>query len=125
MIQGICHEMMREGWSIECMGCFGSGGALLQKHDRDSQKVAYKESFTINDFGAMDVYKDPVTDRRKASKKGRLDLIIDEDTGDYRTVRLADGVDVHPQSVMQTYYKDGIILTDDTFEAIRERAKIS
>ncbi len=125
MIEGICNAMMKEKWSIECMGCFGSGGALLQKHDRDSQKVAYKESFTINDFGAMDVYKEPVTDLNKASKKGRLDLIIDEDTKDYRTVRLADGVDVHPNSVMKTYYENGKILVDDTFEAIRERAKIS
>lgn len=123
MIEAICSSMMEAGWSIECIACFGSGGALLQKHNRDNQKVAYKESFTINDFGAMDVYKDPATDPGKASKKGRLDLLCID--GEYVTIRLEEGMDVHPDSVMQTYYCDGLILTDDNFEAIRERAKIS
>lgn len=124
MIGAILLNMKKAGWSASNIACFGMGGALLQKHNRDSLKVAYKESFTINDRGEVDVYKDPITDPGKASKKGRLDLILN-DNNEYETVRIPKGMEQHPQSVLQTYYKDGLILVDDNFQAIRDRAKLT
>lgn len=54
---------------------FGMGGALLQGVNRDSLKFAQKASYAIiNDVG-VDVYKDPITDKGKTSKKGILALV--------------------------------------------------
>merc|ERR1719181_2457342 len=53
---------------------FGSGGALLQKVHRDTFKCAFKCSeITINGKPSP-VFKDPITDPGKSSKKGRLTL---------------------------------------------------
>ena len=65
---------------------FGMGGGLLQKVDRDTMKWAMKASaIKINGFW-QDVYKDPVTDPGKVSKKGRQGLI--RDAAGWRTVPL-------------------------------------
>jgi hypothetical protein len=50
------------------------GGALLQKVNRDTQKFAYKCSAVFDGDYWLDVYKDPVTDPGKKSKRGLLDL---------------------------------------------------
>ena len=42
----ILENMKKHGWSADNLA-FGSGGALLQRLDRDTQKCAYKCSFTI------------------------------------------------------------------------------
>jgi nicotinamide phosphoribosyltransferase len=53
---------------------FGMGGALLQQLDRDTQKFAMKCSSAEVNGEWVDVFKDPVTDQVKASKKGRVTL---------------------------------------------------
>jgi nicotinic acid phosphoribosyltransferase len=63
--------MMQAGWSAENI-VFGMGGALLQKVDRDSLKFAMKASAASIDGVWHDVFKDPITDAGKKSKKGRL-----------------------------------------------------
>jgi len=123
MIPAILEALKQRGWSAENIACFGMGGQLLQSVTRDTFKVAYKESYTINDRGGVDVYKDPITDPGKTSKKGRLDLILVN--GEYETVKLEEGVEQHPDSVLVTYYKNGEILVDDTLEQIRERANLA
>ena len=44
---GILEALKAAGWSTENVG-FGSGGGLLQRLDRDTQKCAYKCSFAIH-----------------------------------------------------------------------------
>lgn len=69
---GICYEMLdkilgamkQESWSANNLA-FGSGGALLQKLDRDTQKCAFKCSSMTNENGLFNVYKDPITDPGK------------------------------------------------------------
>jgi nicotinamide phosphoribosyltransferase len=61
------------GWSADNIA-FGMGGALLQQLDRDTQKFAMKCSAAKINGEWVDVFKDPVTDRVKASKKGRVTL---------------------------------------------------
>ena len=47
-IKAICSAMKEKGWSISNI-LFGSGGALLQKLNRDTQKFAYKACMvTVN-----------------------------------------------------------------------------
>jgi nicotinamide phosphoribosyltransferase len=70
---GILEAMTEAGWATENMA-FGSGGALLQKLNRDTQKCAFKCSEVQVNGKVRDVFKDPVTDPGKKSKKGRLTL---------------------------------------------------
>ena len=101
---------------------FGSGGGLLQKVDRDTQKFAFKCCHALVDGKSVDVRKDPVTDPGKRSKGGRLDLI--KEAGEFRTVALENGVVAHPDSVMRTVYDMGEIKVRTTFDECRERMKL-
>ena len=47
----------------------GSGGGLLQKMDRDTQKCAFKCSMAIIDGKEVPVFKNPITDIGKKSKR--------------------------------------------------------
>lgn len=49
-------------------------GALLQRVHRDTQKCAFKCSYAITDGKEVNVFKTPITDMGKKSKKGRLTL---------------------------------------------------
>merc|ERR1712151_804392 len=59
---------------------FGSGGALLQRLDRDTFKCAFKCSEITVGKEKRAVFKDPITDPGKISKKGRLTLQKAADT---------------------------------------------
>ena len=106
--------------NIETLGfsatnvAFGMGGALLQKLNRDTQKFAVKCSEVTVDGKAIAVYKDPITDPGKTSKKGRLAL-IKTDTG-YETVS-SSGDDQ-----LVCVYENGKILQEQSLEEIRQRA---
>ncbi len=67
---------------------FGSGGALLQKLDRDTQKCAYKCCLAMANGRRYEVFKDPVTDPGKKSKAGDLTLV--KENGNYSTVKKED-----------------------------------
>lgn len=54
---------------------FGMGGALLQMVNRDTQKFAMKCSAAQVNGEWVDVFKEPVTDPGKSSKKGILDTV--------------------------------------------------
>jgi nicotinamide phosphoribosyltransferase len=95
---------------------FGMGGGLLQKLDRDTQKWAMKASaIKVNGFW-RDVYKDPVTDHEKVSKKGRQALI--RDAQGWRTVPAAEARD----NRLTPAYRNGKLLRQTTFDAVRTRA---
>ena len=95
---------------------FGMGGGLLQKVDRDTMKWAMKASAVkINGFW-QDVYKDPVTDPGKLSKKGRQALVHDADG--WRTVPATET----RENRMTPVYCDGKLLRHTTLDAIRARA---
>jgi len=102
---------------------FGMGGALLQSVNRDTQRFAMKASAICVNGEWRDVYKDPITDPGKTSKKGRLALIQQAGLGDvsYQTVR--EQYALEHDSIMKDVYVDGKLLVDDTFAAIRERAQ--
>jgi len=98
---------------------FGMGGGLLQKLNRDTQKFAFKcSSAQTEDKGVFDVYKDPVTDKGKMSKKGKLKLI--NDGYGFKTVKQDElGTDV-----LQVVFENGEIKKEYNFEEIRENAAI-
>ncbi|MDB4975883.1 MAG: nicotinate phosphoribosyltransferase [Myxococcaceae bacterium] len=101
---------------------FGSGGGLLQKVNRDTQKWAFKCCHAVVNGQAVDVRKRPVTDPGKRSKAGRLDLI--RTAQGFETVALPEGLDAHPESAMVTVFDQGRITYDTTFAACRARMEL-
>lgn len=79
----ILEALTDAGWSTTNI-TFGSGGGLLQKVNRDTQKFAFKCSSVTVDGVQRDVFKDPITDPGKKSKCGRLDLV--KRNGQYQTI---------------------------------------
>jgi nicotinamide phosphoribosyltransferase len=120
-IRQILQRLKAEGFSASNIA-FGIGGSLLQKVDRDTLKFAYKCSAIVTDGHLREVYKEPITDAGKNSKRGRLDLIRD-DGGDYQTVKIEDvNLMSAENSQLRTVFEDGALLIDDNLAAIRSRA---
>lgn len=113
-----------QNWSATNIA-FGSGGGLLQKVNRDTQKFAFKCCAIKRNGKVVKVYKDPITDPGKKSKRGRLDLVNWNDCEGkphYETVSLPDILPSHhPYSVMQVVFRDGQILVNTTIEECRAR----
>ena len=127
-IAAILENLAAQGFSATNIA-FGMGGALLQKVDRDTLKFAFKCSAIERNGVWQDVYKDPVTDSGKRSKRGRLDLVKSEDDAgglQYETVRLEDiqRDDAARSTAMRTVFQDGELYNgaDDTLGTIRDRA---
>jgi nicotinamide phosphoribosyltransferase len=122
-VNKILQRLKDEGMSASNIA-FGIGGSLLQKVNRDTMKFAYKCSAIVVDCSLREVYKQPVTDAQKISKRGRLDLIKSA-TG-FDTVKIESLAQVaKDDSAMRTVFENGELLVDDTLDAIRERALIS
>lgn len=120
-IELIIHAVKLNGYSIENV-VFGSGGALLQKVNRDSYKFAQKASAIKlrkedGTFEWKPIFKDPVTDPGKTSKKGLLAL--EQVDGEYKTVNI---LDPKLDSELKVIYDHGKIYANETLDTIRERA---
>jgi nicotinamide phosphoribosyltransferase len=104
---------------------FGMGGGLLQAWNRDTLKYAMKASAISIDNGAwVGFSKDPITDKGKRSKEGRLGLVYECGIGTcgYRTV--PEDLANKKGNLLRTVFKNGELLIEDTFEEIRERATL-
>jgi len=121
-IAAILARITGEGFSASNIA-FGMGGALLQRLDRDTQQFAYKTSAAEVGGVWRDVFKDPVTDSAKRSKRGLLGLAATEDG--FATVAV-DG-DFEPvgggTNLLRPVWRDGRLLVDESLTAIRERAQ--
>lgn len=96
---------------------FGMGGGLLQKCDRDTQKFAMKASAAKVNGEWIDVFKDPITDPGKTSKKGRVTLFKDSSREYY------SGVEDWMKDELVDYFYNGELLIDQTLEEIRTLAE--
>ncbi len=123
-INAILQRITDEGYAADNLG-FGMGGALLQQLDRDTQKFAQKVS-AINVNGSWrDVYKDPVTDKGKMSKRGRLTLAINRQTGDFKSVRTDQAFPEGYENALTMVFQNGVMTAETTFDEIRARASQS
>ncbi|KAK6034063.1 nicotinate phosphoribosyltransferase, (NAPRTase) family [Cooperia oncophora] len=104
-IGAILQALQKGGWSADNV-VFGAGGSLHQRLNRDTQKCAFKCSHVVvngEEGGSLrDVYKNPVTDEGKRSKKG------------YLTLQRRPSFDL----------ENGHLLIDWTLDDIRKRAEI-
>lgn len=113
-IEAILEALKEEGFSCENIA-FGMGGALLQEPSRDNFSFAMKASAICVEGKWRDVYKDPISDKGKRSKRGRLAL-----TSTYDTVGVEDLG--KRDNLLKPLYKNGTLLREDTLETIRRRA---
>lgn len=113
----ILEAMAIKGWSADNIA-FGMGGALLQKLDRDTQKCAFKCSAVTVNGEDREVFKDPVTDKGKASKAGRLKLVLQD--GKYKTVKDSE----EGEDCLVEVFRDGEILKTYDFQEVRAIAAL-
>lgn len=110
------------GWSAD-MFAFGQGGALLQNVTRDDQKYAMKCSAVMRSGEWHDVFKDPITDQGKTSKKGLVTLFQRND-GEFVTDTAYGMNDMLLFSALKLRYRDGRVFNEVTFDEVRANAKI-
>jgi nicotinamide phosphoribosyltransferase len=71
-----------------------------------------------------DVFKDPITDKGKISKKGRLGLVYECGVGSCGYHTVPKEVAEKKGNILRTVFRDGELLVDDSFEEIRNRAAL-
>ena len=105
---------------------FGSGGALLQKVNRDTLKFAQKGSLLIFEDGTtLGIAKDPVTDHGKKSKEGLMTLLRHRVTGELVVARLEQGFDEAAfEDVHVQMYHTGTFYNKSTLDEVRARADV-
>lgn len=120
-IKEILHWAIKHGFSADNL-VFGQGGALLQIVNRDDQKFAMKCSAAYVNGTWVDVFKDPITDKGKQSKKGKLKLVKTDWV--LTTVRQDDEEFEYHKDFLNCVFINGDIPTQITFDQVRENAKL-
>lgn len=103
---------------------YGSGGGLLQKFDRDTQKFAIKASYMEtkknDEIQGISISKDPITSKGKRSKPGMLKLLNSHDS--FLTIS-TDNCPLHQfdsyKDELETVFLNGEITRTQTFDEIR------
>lgn len=117
----ILASLTSQGWSATNIA-FGSGGGLLQKVNRDTQKWAFKCCAIRRNGEIVEVYKDPITDQGKRSKSGRLDLVKVD--GQFTTIKLLPEMTHRPPRELVTVFENGQIQYNTTFAECRNRMAV-
>jgi nicotinamide phosphoribosyltransferase len=125
-IRSILFVMELNGFSADNVA-FGQGGALLQMVNRDTMRFAMKcSSITMADGTSRDVYKDPITDSGKTSKKGRVTLWKSGCEWESGITPPKDWRDksVGPwEEVLKEVFRNGNIVKEYTFDEVRANAR--
>jgi nicotinamide phosphoribosyltransferase len=115
----ILEELKKNRLSADNLA-FGSGGGLLQHVNRDTQRFAFKCSSVVVNGQERDVYKNPVTDISKASKKGRLALVNEGGVWSTVTEKQLNG----RKNYLETVFEDGKLVKEYTFDEVRANADV-
>ena len=130
MLEKILQTGTANGYSADNW-VFGSGGGLLQKFDRDTQKFAIKASFGLRRIeGAhgsgiveYNLVKTPVTSKSKRSKAGKLKLhptINGFSTLSSKDLSKAQFDGYH--DALEVVFENGEIKREQSFDEIRNIA---
>ena len=133
-IQSILFCMDLAGFSADNIA-FGQGGALLQQVNRDTMRFAMKcssigirvtEGSGLSSIEWRDVYKDPVTDSGKKSKRGKVSL-WDNGAGEYQTsvsqpMNWSDK-GFSWQETLVDVFRNGILVKEYTFDEVRANSR--
>ena len=113
---------------------FGMGGGLVNS-TRDTQKFAIKcSSITIAEdnmsdgyegdgysYTNIDVYKDPITDPGKASKRGQVTTWFNTETKEYSQGKVGQQPSPHHIDALRLVFEDGELYNIPTLASIRSR----
>lgn len=118
IIDRILYRATTAGYSADNI-TFGQGGKLLQGVDRDTQKFAMKcSSIRVNGID-RDVFKSPITDMGKESKKGRVTL-YQNDEGYFTDIEgRTDATEV-----LEVVFENGKIVKEYNFDEVRKNASV-
>uniref|UniRef100_A0AC11DY27 Nicotinamide phosphoribosyltransferase n=1 Tax=Ovis aries TaxID=9940 RepID=A0AC11DY27_SHEEP len=123
-LQEIVEGMKQKKWSIENVS-FGSGGALLQKLTRDLLNCSFKCSYVVTNGLGINVFKDPVADPNKRSKKGRLSLHRTP-AGNFVTLEEGKGdLEEYGHDLLHTVFKNGKVTKSYSFDEVRKNAQLN
>ncbi len=106
------------GYSADNLA-FGMGGALLQMVNRDTQKFAMKASAAMINGEWIDVFKDPITDAGKKSKKGRFMVVKNSD----KIETVPFNQELASQNMLKVRYLNGKTYNNITFSEVRANSE--
>ena len=106
--QRILKGMKEKGFASSNL-VIGVGGLLLQNHSRDDFGFAQKTTYIEVNGKPINVYKDPITDRKKKSHRGLLRLRAVEGYPDYYTEENCTWEE-ESKGELQTVYEDGELI---------------
>lgn len=110
----IIDNLLTAGFAIDNLA-FGMGGGLLQHCNRDTLKFAMKTSAVKVNGEWRDVYKDPVGDHGKMSKKGHLALTVQKD----KFVTVPEESIPSYNNLLEPVFKDGKIMKGTSLSRVR------
>ncbi len=122
-IETILDNLLAAGFSADNLA-FGMGGGLLQQLDRDTLLFAMKASAIKMETGPgwKDVFKQPVDDMMKKSKKGRLALVEEGGIGCVSTMTIRKEKLAGRENKLVPVFENGRLLKNWDFKEIRARA---
>lgn len=128
-IKEILEVLKAEQYSADNIA-FGMGGGLLQHVNRDTYSYAMKAHAAEINGKWVEVFKDPVTDPGKRSKRGRQETMVSKDGKSFLTVPLEaldtfKFIDKDEEPCvpgLRTVFRNGTLLIDEDFQTIRDRA---
>lgn len=111
------------GYSAENL-VIGVGG-ILRNHTRDTLGGAFKATAVCRKGIWSDIMKNPITDSKKKSYCGRVQVEFNLQTGVYSTVQEADARETTGYTrMLRPVFKDGKLLTSYTWDFIKKNYDI-
>lgn len=125
-IEECLHQLQEAGFSADNVA-FGMGGALLQQCNRDTQRFAFKCSSRTIDGVEAAVYKQPLLDTQKDSKRGRLALVpgVKGLTTVTQASLNARGGKWPETDQLVEVFRNGAVIKDWTLQQVRDRAALT
>lgn len=102
---------------------FGVGSYTYQCNTRDTFGFAVKATNSVIGGEEVAIFKDPKTDSKKKSAKGRLMVYNDPERGLILIDQLRKVAEDRDDNELKVFYRDGVFLSRVTLDEIRERSK--
>lgn len=117
--QEICDKLKAKGFASTNV-VYGIGSYTYQYNTRDTFGYALKSTLCVINGDEKQIFKNPKTDDgTKKSAKGRVGVVLDNDK--LLTIDQLNLNTIVVGDLLQTVYKDGKLLVDDSLSAIRAR----
>lgn len=102
---------------------FGMGGGLVQNLNRDTLGFAIKCSeITFDDGATLDIYKDPITDSGKKSKRGKVTTYFNKKTSEFFT-DIIGKENEYIINIVQPVFVNGKLIKEFTLTEVRENVQ--